>query len=198
LFLKKKTSPVKSKKIESSKSDKQLHNAHLVREAWWLFLVLIGLYLIVILTSYNPVDYSWFYTKSVEAAIENSGGKVGAWISDMLLNLFGLSAWWWVCLAFYTIWLTYQRIEVIDEQRTFLIFNFAGFALLIVASSGLEAGHIVNLPASLPHKQGGILGHSVAGLFYNPLGFVSSTMLLFLLFAVGFSFFTGWSWIMIT
>lgn len=135
---------------------------------------------------------------SVEAAIENSGGKVGAWISDMLLYLFGLSAWWWVGLAFYTIWLTYQRIETTDEERPFLIFNFAGFALLLAASSGLEAGHVVNLPASLPDGQGGILGHSVDELFRNLLGYVSSTMLLFLLFAVGFSFFTGWSWIMIT
>lgn len=198
MFLKKKSPPVKNQKLDAVKSDKQLHHAHLVREAWWLFLVLIGLYLIVILISYSPLDSSWSHMASTETAIQNAGGKVGAWISDIWLHLFGFSAWWWVCLAFYTVWLTYQRIETPEEERPFLIFNFAGFALLLAASSGLEAGHIIDLPANLPDGQGGMLGHTIDGLFRDLLGYVSSTMLLFLLFAIGFSFFTGWSWIMMT
>ena len=197
MFFKKKSLAVK-KKVEAPKSDKQLHHAHLVREAWWLFLVLLGLYLTVILISYYPEDPSWSHMASADAVVQNAGGKVGAWISDMLLYLFGFSAWWCAVFAFFTIWLTYQQIEAKDKERPFLVFNMVGFGLLIAASSALEAGHIISLPASLPDSAGGILGQSVDGVLRSMFAYAGSTMLLLLLFAVGFSLFTGWSWIMMT
>ena len=30
---------------------------------------------------------------------KNAGGRVGAWIADLMLYLFGLSAYWWVALC---------------------------------------------------------------------------------------------------
>lgn len=197
MFFKKKPLPVKSK-IEAPISAKQQHHAHLVREAWWLFLLLLGMYLTVILISYNPQDFSWWHMASADAVIQNSGGKVGAWISDMLLYLFGFSAWWWVFLAFYTIWLTYQQIEAKDKERPFLVFNMVGFGILLAASSALEAGHIVSLPAILPYGPGGILGHSVDGILRSMLAYAGTAMFLLLMFAIGFSLFTGWSWIKMT
>ncbi|MFW5432552.1 MAG: DNA translocase FtsK [Methylophilaceae bacterium] len=199
MFLKKKPLAVKNK-VKAPLSAKQEHHAHLVHEAWWLSLLLLGAYLAVILMSFDPQDPSWSHMASVDTAIQNLGGKMGAWISDMLLYLFGFSAWWLVVFAFYTVWLMYFQIEEKgqDKERPFLIFNIAGFVLLIAASSALEAGHIVDLPASLPDGQGGIVGHSLDGFFRSFLGYVSTAMLLFLLFAVGFSFFTGWSWILMT
>jgi DNA segregation ATPase FtsK/SpoIIIE, S-DNA-T family len=197
LFFKKKSSPL-SRQLDASKSAKQLHHAHLVREAWWLFLVLIGLYITVILLSYNPSDPSWSHMASADAEIQNAGGKVGAWISDMLLYLFGFSAWWWVVLAFFTIWLTYQQIESNDKERPFLVFNMVGFGLLLAASSALESGHIVSLSATLPDEAGGILGHSFDGVLRSMFAYAGTTMFLLLLFAIGFSLFTGWSWIKMT
>ena len=197
MFFKKKTLAA-DKKIETPKSDKQLHHAHLVREALWLFLVLLGLYLTIILVSYYPEDPSWSHMASADTVIQNSGGKVGAWLSDMLLYLFGFSAWWCVVLAFFTIWLTYQQIDTKEKERPFLLLNMVGFGLLLAASSALEAGHIVSLPASLPDGAGGILGHSVDSILRSMFAYAGSSMFLLLLFAVGFSLFTGWSWIMMT
>jgi DNA segregation ATPase FtsK/SpoIIIE, S-DNA-T family len=197
LFFKKK-SLAANKKLEAPKTDKQLHHAHLVREAWWLFLVLLGLYLTVILISYHPEDPSWSHMASADAAIENAGGKVGAWISDILLYLFGISAWWFVVLAFFTIWLMYQQIEAKDKERPFLVFNMVGFGLLLTASSALEAGHIISFSASLPDSAGGILGNSVDSILRSMFAYAGSTMFLLLMFAIGFSLFTGWSWIMMT
>ena len=74
-------------------------------------MVLVGLYLAVILFTYNPQDPSWSHMASEGAAISNAGGSVGAWVSDMLLYLFGFSAWWWVVLAFYSMWLVYLQLE---------------------------------------------------------------------------------------
>ncbi len=184
--------------MEAPKSDKQLHHIRLVREAWWGGLVLVGLYLAVILGSYHIEDPSWFYMSSTADVVQNAGGKVGAVLSDILLNLFGFSAWWLVILAFFTILLMYQQIEAKEKQRPFLLFNMVGFGLLLIASSALEAGHIISLPAHLPDAAGGILGQSVDGILRAMFGYAGSTMVLLLLFAIGFSLFTGWSWIVMT
>tara|TARA_B110000977_G_scaffold148570_1_gene188386 strand:+ start:1184 stop:3526 length:2343 start_codon:yes stop_codon:yes gene_type:complete len=200
LFSKKKSAATKTATAieERPKSEKQLHHMMLVREALWLFLLLVGLFLAVILMTYHPQDPSWFYMSSDGSVIENAGGKVGAVLSDVLLNLFGFSAWWLVVLTLFTIWLTYQQIDAEEKQRPFLAFNMVGFGLLLAASSALEAGHIVSLPASLPDVAGGIIGVSVDGGLRRLFGYAGSAMVLLLLFSVGFSLFTGWSWIMMT
>ncbi len=185
-------------RLQAPPSPSQQHGANLVREAWWLGLVLVGLYLAVILISYHNADPSWSHMASDNAVIQNAGGSVGAWIADMLLYLFGFSAWWWVVLAFYSMWLVYLRLELTISERPFLLFNFVGFVLLLISCCALEAGHLISLPASLPLTSGGMLGNAVDGALRAMFGFTGSTMLLLLLFAVGFSLFTGWSWIMIT
>lgn len=185
-------------RLQAPPSPSQQHGASLVREAWWLGLVLVGLYLAVILISYHNQDPSWSHMASDNAVIQNAGGAVGAWIADMLLYLFGFSAWWWVVLAFYSMWLIYLRLELTISERPFLVFNLVGFALLLISSCALEAGHLISLPATLPLSGGGMLGNAVDGALRAMFGFTGSTMLLLLLFAVGFSLFTGWSWIMMT
>ena len=197
MFFNKKSSVVNGR-VETPKTPQQQKHAHLVREAWWLGLVLIGVYLAVILFTYYKQDPSWSHMASDRATIHNAGGSVGAWVSDMLLYLFGFSAWWWVVFAFYSMWLVYLQLERTISERPFLVFNLVGFALLLLASSTIEAGHLVALPATLPLGAGGMLGNAVDSGLRSMFGYAGSTMLLLLLFAVGFSLFTGWSWIMMT
>lgn len=171
----------------------------LIKEAWWLGLVLVGSFITVILFTYNREDSSWSHMAPDDAVVQNSGGTVGAWLSDMLLYLFGFSAWWWAVLAFYAMWLVYLKLEVVNaSDKPFLLFNFIGFALLLVASCAIEAGHLVSLPASLPLAPGGMLGTAFDNLLRGMFGFTGSTMVLLAMFVVGFSLFTGWSWILIT
>ena len=194
----KKSTPVNARRAaEVTKS--QAVSAKLVKEAWWLVLVLVGLYITVILFTYHPEDPSWSHMATENAVIQNSGGNVGAWLSDMMLYLFGFSAWWWAVLAFYAMWLVYLKLEAVDaSEKPFLLFNFIGFAILLMASCALEAGHLINLPATLPIDPGGMLGTSVDSLLRTMFGYVGSSMFLLLMFVVGFSLFTGWSWIMLT
>jgi S-DNA-T family DNA segregation ATPase FtsK/SpoIIIE len=194
----KKSKPVNARREAEVNKSNALATT-LIKEAWWLGLVLVGAYITVILFTYNPEDSSWSHMAPDNAVIHNSGGSVGAWVSDLLLYLFGFSAWWWAVLAFYAMWFVYLALEAVDQsEKPFLLFNFIGFALLLVASSALEAGHLVGLPASLPLAPGGMLGAAVDAGLRSLFGYIGSSMLLLLLFVVGFSLFTGWSWIMIT
>jgi S-DNA-T family DNA segregation ATPase FtsK/SpoIIIE len=197
LFFNKKSSKVEAL-AKAEPSEHALHSAHLVREAWWLGLVLVGLYLAVILITFSPDDPSWSHMASVGASIHNSGGSVGAWVSDMLLYLFGFSAWWFVVLAFYGIWLVYKRLGATVSERPFLLFNLVGFVILLLSFSAFEAGHLVDFPAQFPLLQGGMVGNAIDSLLRMMFGFAGSTMFLLISIAVGFSLFTGWSWLMLT
>ena len=193
MFLNKKT-------VNASNVSKQLdaESAGLAKEAWWLFFAVVGLYLVLILASYYHDDPSWTHSASENAVVRNAGGAVGAWLSDMMLYMFGLSAWWFAIFAFYAIWLVYLRLDVVAQGRKPLLFlNFFGFGLLLFSSSCLEYGHLVHLPATLPQDAGGVIGNIFDTMIRESLGFVGSTLVLLFSMAAGFSLFTGWSWILI-
>lgn len=193
MFLNKKT-------VNASNVSKQLdaESAGLAKEAWWLFFAVIGLYLVLILASYYHDDPSWTHSASENAVVRNAGGAVGAWLSDMMLYMFGFSAWWFAVFAFYAIWLVYLRLDVVAQGRKPLLFlNFFGFGLLLFSSSCLEYGHLVHLPATLPQDAGGVIGNIFDTMIRESLGFVGSTLVLLFSMAAGFSLFTGWSWILI-
>jgi S-DNA-T family DNA segregation ATPase FtsK/SpoIIIE len=193
LFFNKKTvnSSNVSKKIDAE-------SAGLAKEAWWLFFAAIGIYLVLILASYYHDDPSWTHSASENAIVHNAGGTLGALLSDMLLYVFGFSAWWFAVFAFYAIWLVYLRLDVVAQGRKQLLFlNFFGFVLLLLSSSCLEYGHVVHIPATLPQDAGGVIGNIFDTILREALGFVGSTLVLLFAMAAGFSLFTGWSWILI-
>ena len=189
----------KTVNTSNSRASAASENAGIVKEAWWLFFTVIGVYLALILATYYPNDPSWSHSASDNAVIHNAGGVVGAWLSDMMLYIFGFSAWWWAVFAFYAIWLVYLRLDVVAQGRKPLLFlNFFGFGLLLLASSSLEYGHLISLPAQLPQDVGGgVLGAIFDGMLRASLGYLGSTLILLFTMAVGFSLFTGWSWILI-
>jgi len=171
--------------------------AGLLREAWWLVLVAVGLFLAAVLATYNRDDPGWSHSASDEAVIHNLGGTLGAWLSDILLYLFGLSAWWWVALAFIGIRWAYLRLESVGiADRPILFYHLCGFAVMLAASSALEAGHIRDFHATLPLAPGGMLGAVMDDALLKVLGFAGSTLALLLAFAIGFSLFTGVSWLL--
>ncbi len=168
--------------------------AALLRESWWLLLVGAALYLVLILFTYNKSDPGWSHQAS-GSLVANAGGEAGAWIADILLYVFGLSAWWWVFFLFAGVVWGYRRLDAPELDRRSLAVACAGFLLLITASSALESLRLYTLRVSLPHATGGVLGELVSGLFSKGFGFTGSTLLLLVLCGVGLSLCTGMSWV---
>jgi len=171
--------------------------AALLRESWWLVLLGCALYLLLVLLTYNKGDPGW--SQSVEAPdIRNAGGLAGAYIADMMLYLFGLSAYWWIVFLGALVTLGFRRIERTDAtDRRHRILAAAGFLVLLVASSGMEAVRLHTLSAALPLEPGGVLGLVVGGFVVSSLGFTGGTLLLLVIFAAGLSLFSGLSWLTI-
>jgi len=167
--------------------------AALLRESWWLLLVGAALYLVLILFTYSRSDPGWSQASGAEVA--NAGGKAGAWMADILLFVFGLSAWWWVFFLLAAVVWGYRRLDTPEMDRRSVAVACGGFLLLITASSALEALRLHTLKVSLPHASGGVLGELVSGLFSKGFGFTGSTLLLLVLGGVGLSLCTGMSWV---
>jgi len=172
--------------------------ANLLREAKWLLLVAAALYLLLIFATFDRADPGWSHS-ATGAAARNAGGVVGAWLADLLLYVFGLSAYWWVALCVYVVAWGYRRLDgrrFIDRRP--LALAFAGFAILIAASAGLESLRLHTLPVALPLAPGGVVGAEVGGLAAAALGYTGATLVLITLAAVGFSLFTGLSWLAVS
>ena len=169
--------------------------ASLLREAWWLALIGVAVYLVLILQTYSPADPSWSHSVT-SPAVHNAGGEIGAWLSDILLYVFGISTYWWVVFSIYGIWWGYKRIDgtPLSDRRSLFV-AVTGFVILLLASSALESLRLHSLKAALPLAPGGMLGAIVSDMLFKALGFTGATLLLLLLIAVGLSLFTGLSWV---
>ena len=168
----------------------------LLRESRWLLLLAAALYLILILYGYHRTDPAW--SNNSTAAVLNPGGAFGAWLADVLLFVFGFSAWWWTVLLFQRVWIGYHGMEPEDGglfDRRALWVALSGFALLLLSSSALEFLRLYTLKAALPQGPGGMLGTLLGHASSHLLGFTGSTLFLLALIAVGFSLFTGLSWL---
>src|SRR6478736_2526949 len=169
--------------------------AGLVREAKWLVLVALALYLLLVFSTFHRADPGWSHS-ATDAAVRNAGGLVGALVADFLLYLFGVSAYWWVVLCLYLVVWGYRGLDgrrLVDRRP--LAIAFSGFMLLLVSSAALEALRFHSLGAELPFAPGGLAGAAGGRVLAAGLGFTGATLLLLTLAAVGFSLFTGLSWL---
>lgn len=169
--------------------------ARLLRESGWLILVGAALYLILIFFTYDRGDAGWSHSGDFNQT-QNAGGHVGAWLADFLLYLFGASAWWWVVFFLSAVSWSYHRIDTAGIfDRHSLLLSAGGFLLLLSASSGLESLRFYTIGISLPLVPGGMLGSTISHHLSQILGFTGATLTLLIFIAIGFSQFSGLSWV---
>ena len=171
----------------------------LLQESWWLLVVALFAYLALILATYQRSDPGWSFTGNGSATL-NKGGVFGAWLADLLLYLFGMSAWWWVFAGAVLVVSGYRRLSKSGHgsdagPRHHPWLAIPGFAALLLSSAALEALRLYRLPATLPHGPGGAIGELLSQEFARALGFNGATLLLIALLAVGWSLLTGMSWL---
>mgnify|MGYP001191717466 CR=1 FL=1 len=171
----------------------------LLQESRWLALGAVALFLSLALWGFDKDDPGWSHAV-VGGTLHNPTGRAGAWIADLMLYLFGLSAWWWVVLMGMFVWWGYHHLNgfagpAAKGDRRPLLISLAGFAVLLVASASLEAIRFYSLQAALPLAPGGMLGLEMGGLLARQLGYTGATLLLLAAMAVGWSIFSGMSWL---
>jgi len=174
--------------------------SRLFTEIRWILQVALCVFLVMALVSYSRHDPSWTHAAQVDR-IANWAGRVGAWTSDILLLLFGLSAYWWVVLLARRIAANYRRLnrhsaaEDDAPRDGAWIADAFSFVLVLLACDGIEALRMWSLRVPLPRAPGGIVGDAVAGAVSHALGFTGGTLALLLALAIGLSLYFRFSWL---
>ncbi|NIE67619.1 DNA translocase FtsK [Burkholderia sp. Ax-1719] len=180
--------------------------SRLFTEIRWILQVALGVFLLMALISYSRRDPSWTHAAQVDH-ISNWAGRVGAWTSDILLLLFGLSAYWWVVILARHISKNYRRItrhESLDDDdedkprdHSWIAEAFA-FVLVLLACDGIEALRMWSLKVQLPRAPGGVVGEAVARGVSHALGFTGGTLALLLALGIGLSLYFRFSWLSVS
>ena len=175
--------------------------SRLLHEARWIAGAVAFLYFVLILLSYNKADPGWSHA-NVVPKIANLGGRAGAWMSDLLLFIFGFSAWWWGVIFLRQVWRGWRRLTdklgtVAEEPEHHgeMYVRWVGFALMFAGSLGLEYLRMWSWHVQLPRAPGGVLGQLIGHSAHVTFGFTGATLLLLLLFGLGFSLFFQVSWL---
>ena len=122
--------------------------------------LILAVYLFVILMTYTGNDPSWSHISSDMTAVNNMGGEMGAWLSDLLYSFFGFGAWW--LLAF----LVYESVLIWwDNKPTFWLLRVVAYVFLQLSASALFAQLVAlvqqvadPMTSGLKGVAGGIIG----------------------------------------
>lgn len=128
-----------------------------------IFGIVLLVFLFLSLLSYDQTDSAWSHVGS-HSTINNVGGLLGAWVSDILHTLFGFGAWVAVLV------LAYELVRLWwSHVKLFWVLRLFAYGLLILFVSALLAyiGEMTN--ALLATRLGGAIGFelqkSLAGIF---------------------------------
>ena len=171
----------------------------LLLEVRWFISLGLCLGLLAILVTYSKSDPAWSHASFEDPT--NLGGRFGAWIADLLLYVFGISAFWWVILFGRRVLIGWRELWSIplppnpDAKPDSLLFRWLGFGLTLMSSMGLESIRFHSLPWPLPRPPGGILGELIGEPLQMGLGFTGSTLMLLFGFCAGLSLFLHFSWL---
>jgi S-DNA-T family DNA segregation ATPase FtsK/SpoIIIE len=164
-----------------------------LKEGGFLLLLAVGAYFFMALFSYSPDDPSWVY-ESAKRHADNAGGVAGAWVASVLFLLFGEVAYVFPLMIGWGGWLMFRERDDEPHSLPWRVARWGGFVLTVLAATAIATMHF-GIAETLPEGPGGVLGQvagSSTAALLNPAG---ATLLWLTLLLVGFTFFTGLSWL---
>ena len=171
------------------------HIARNIQETLVFALLILAVYLFIALITYHPDDPSWSHSVTA-ASIHNSAGALGAWLADILLYVFGYPGYLIPLLI-----LTSSGRLFLTRRQAFSPLSFSvrtlGVIFGLIGACSTARLHFY-AAAALPHEAqgaGGILGDAIGVRLLNTTGDTGSTLLALALFIIGFTLYTGLSWL---
>ncbi|TCT18576.1 DNA translocase FtsK [Bibersteinia trehalosi] len=154
-----------------------------------LFLTIaFGIYLIIAWASYSPLDNAWSVASSATHTVLNKTGILGAWLTDLLLAMFGKVAV--IAPLVLSFSAAYALVLGLSPQLTWKSISLwlASFSLLMIGLSALA--HVI-LPNSAYYLSGGFIGGLLEQGLGNGFGQFAVLFLGMLFTSIGFYFCSG-------
>ncbi|MFY0642294.1 MAG: DNA translocase FtsK 4TM domain-containing protein [Bermanella sp.] len=152
-----------------------------IKEARVLLLISLAAFLLLSLLSYSTTDPGWRQAQS-GLSVTNYGGRIGAFISDLLFSLFGQMAY---LLAVIPILRGVQRFRGIDIKYGWAGWTWRFTGVLLVIIAGCVLTHLYDAAGNLPSGNGGVIGQTLAIPLATYLGLAGATILLVVFFLFG-------------
>ena len=167
----------------------------LLRDIALIAIAPLLVYLLACMVTYSPSDPGWSNAGSLTAPLNNAGGRVGAWVADVLLGLFGHVAFVLPLILGAVAWIALFGMDTDGDGQADLgpALRLVGIVGFIVSSTGLlylRIGAVEGYSAG----SGGILGRLVGNSLYSAFGPVGGNLFLLALLLVSVTLATGLSW----
>ena len=173
-------------------TNKKLSGVQRLLESGLLFFTVFAMFMMLALFSFDPADPGWAQT-GYQTEVRNLGGAVGAYLSDLFLNLFGFIAYTLPFVIAIIGWLLFQRFhELMALDYLTLGLKLIGFFMFYLGITSLAS---MNFDDIFYFSAGGILGDVLSQTLLPYFSFVGSTLLFLLFTCAGFVLLTGFSWL---
>ena len=167
----------------------------LLLDLFVLFQLLSGIILSLSLVTFSIDDFQWM--ESPDAAVSNSIGLVGAWISSLLYSFLGLSAWIFSLILFINPLNYYlKKTDELDGEAKIKsgVVTFLGFVILCFSVSLLISLHIDPYNNYFPETSAGIFGSYLSSVTLPYLSSVGTTIIGAFFFMVSLSLLINLHW----
>jgi len=170
----------------------QLTGVQRLLETGLLFFSVFAMFMMLALFSFDPADPGWAQT-GYQTPVRNLGGAVGAYLSDLLLNLFGFIAYSLPFIVAIIGWLLFQKFhQLMQLDYLTLALKLVGFLMFYLGITSLAS---MNFDDLFYFSAGGILGDVLSEILLPYFSFVGSTLVFLMFCCSGFILLTGFSWL---
>ncbi|PST91941.1 DNA translocase FtsK 4TM domain-containing protein [Photobacterium jeanii] len=163
-------------------------------ESFLIIALFAAIYMMVALVSFDPADPSWSQT-AWQGPVQNKAGAFGAFVADSLFFSFGSLAYFLPVAVLLAAWVLFRRRGE-REQLDFMIYGtrLLGMLILFLTSCSLAD---LNFDDIWYFSSGGVIGDVVSNMALPLFNILGTTLIMMFLWAVGFTLFTGISWLTI-
>ncbi|MGR5140948.1 DNA translocase FtsK 4TM domain-containing protein [Photobacterium sp. DNB23_23_1] len=183
------------RKVKGKKQPKmRLSGGQRLLESFLIIGILSAIFIMVALLSFDPADPSWSQT-AWEGPVQNKAGAFGALVADTLLFVFGSLAYPLPAVIILAAWILFRRRQQ-PLKLDYMIYGtrLLGLLCIFVASCGLAD---LNFDDIWYFSSGGVIGDVVSNMALPMFNLLGATLILMFAWAVGFTLFTGISWLTI-
>jgi S-DNA-T family DNA segregation ATPase FtsK/SpoIIIE len=170
----------------------------LIKDLVLLSCIGLAFFLFIILYSYSPEDPGFDKAINVESYF-NYGGTSGAWLSSLLLYLFGVFGFAWPFGILLAAWVTLKLRMQTEFDWGRLALSLAGLVVLVLSGAGMSSLylHPDAWVVALPYYAGGVIGYEFSLFLVESVDLLATTLFLLVLFAIGVSMLINQSWLTI-
>lgn len=151
-------------------------------------------FLLIALATFHPSDPGWSQA-GLNNEVSNLMGPIGAWVADIFLFTFGITAYTVPFVLAFCGWYIFLHIRNPKELDFLTIsLRIIGALLLVFGFTGLAS---MNFDDFYSVSAGGAMGDIIGAALVPHFSFVGTVLLLLCFFCTGFTLATGISWLAI-